>query len=351
MEDGAARRDLPDEAAHETVRERGWGRVTVVLVLFLIVPISPLRLLLPVENMLLLLVPAFAVCTIVGWMRGGRLGLMLLWVAVAVSVMLPLMASGVDRIEMLAAGWSLFVAAAFGASALFPSPDAPRPFLPRAVGAIGVTLALAGSVAFAVPDGAPRLTQAITGAFDRRATETIQNWHASQGSPEMKDFMAANPEWMTIMQDGERQLPILARRGGQLYPAMLALESLIALALAWALYHRLARVRIGPPLLRVRAFRFNDQWVWGFIAGLLLVLLPGFAPLQLLGYNLLLFFGALYAARGFGVLVWILAPGKIVTILLTLFAAFFWYLVGPLALGLGVGDTWLDWRNRAGQKS
>jgi hypothetical protein len=265
--------------------------------------------------------------------------------------MLPLMASGVDRIEMLAAGWSLFVAAAFGASALFPSPDAPRPFLPRAVGAIGVTLALAGSVAFAVPDGAPRLTQAITGAFDRRATETIQNWHASQGSPEMKDFMAANPEWMTIMQDGERQLPILARRGGQLYPAMLALESLIALALAWALYHRLARVRIGPPLLRVRAFRFNDQWVWGFIAGLLLVLLPGFAPLQLLGYNLLLFFGALYAARGFGVLVWILAPGKIVTILLTLFAAFFWYLVGPLALGLGVGDTWLDWRNRAGQKS
>jgi len=38
-------------------------------------------------------------------------------------------------------------------------------------------------------------------------------------------------------------------------------------------------------------------------------------------------------------------------ILLTLFAAFFWYFVGPLALGLGVGDTWLDWRNRAGKKS
>ena len=101
----------------------------------------------------------------------------------------------------------------------------------------------------------------------------------------------------------------------------------------------------------MREFRFNDQWVWGFIAGLMLVVLPGFAPMPLVGYNLLAFFGVLYAARGFGVLVWLLAPGRIVTVLLVLFAAFFWYMVGPLALGLGVGDTWLDWRTRAGRKS
>ena len=351
MEDGAARREFPVETAHDHVRERGWGRVTLVLVLFLMVPITPLRLLWPVENMLLLLVPAFAVCTVVGWMRGGRFGLMLLWVAVAVSIVLPLTSAGVDRIEVLAAGWSLFVAAAFGASALVRSHESPRPFLPRALGAIALTIVLAAIAAVAVPDGGARLTQAVSGELDRRAAQTIQNWHVSQGAPEMKDFIAANPEWMTIMQDGERQLPILARRGGQLYPAMLALESLLALALAWALYHRLARTRIGPPLARVREFRFNDQWVWGFILGLMLVVVPGFAPLQLVGYNLLVFFGVLYAARGFGVLVWILAPGKIVTILLTLFVAVFWYLVGPLAQGLGVGDTWLDWRNRARQKS
>ena len=40
MEDGAARRDLPDEAAHETVRERGWGRVTLVLVLWVFVDVG-----------------------------------------------------------------------------------------------------------------------------------------------------------------------------------------------------------------------------------------------------------------------------------------------------------------------
>lgn len=351
MEDATARRDLPDESVPATVRERGWGRVLLVLVLFLIVPISPLRLLLPVENMLLLLAPAFAVCTVAGWMRGGRLGLMLLWVAVAVSVILPRMSAGGDTAEMLAAGWSLFLAAAFGVSALFQPADAPRRFLPRALGALAVTLALAASAVFAVPDGTSRLQQVVEGEFGKRATETIENWHASQQTPEMKDFIAANPEFVTIMQDGERQLPILARRGGQLYPAMLALQSLLALALAWALYHRLARVRLGPPLSRVREFRFDDQLVWGFIVGLVLVVLPGFAPLQLLGYNLLLFFGVLYAARGCGVLVWILAPGKIVTVLLVLFAAFFWYVVGPLALGVGVGDTWLDWRNRAGRKS
>ncbi len=354
MDDGAgstARRDPPGEGALETERERGWGRVVLVFLLFLMIPISPLRLLLPVENIVPLLAPACAVCAVVGWMRGGRLGLMLLWVAVAVYVLLPRFTAGGDTAELLTTGWSLFLAAAFGASALFQPREAPSPFLPRALGSIGITLVLAASAVFAVPDGPARLVQTVQGEFDRRERETLDNWHKSQETMEVKSFVETNPEFVTIMQDGERQLPILARRGGQLFPAMLALESLLALALAWALYHRVGRVRLGPALSRVREFRFNDQLVWGFIAGLVLVVLPGFAPLQLLGYNLLLFFGALYAARGFGVLVWILAPGRIVTFLLVLFAAFFWYVVGPLALGLGVGDTWLDWRRRAGRKS
>ena len=50
--------------------------------------------------------------------------------------------------------------------------------------------------------------------------------------------------------------------------------------------------------------------------------------------------------RGLGVLTWFLAPGRLVTVLLIGFAVIAWPLFGVFALGLGLGDTWLDWRSR-----
>jgi hypothetical protein len=352
MNAGSTRPEAAAKAAAEgeVVRERGWGRVVVVLLLFLIVPITPLRLLLPVEQLLLLLLPALAVCAVVGWWLGGRLALMLLWVGLAAWVLFR-EGNGAPTAVALTIGWSLLLATAFGVSAVAQSREAPRPFLPRALGAIALSMGLTLGAVFAVPDGAERLVSTVQTELNSRSQESLADWRRSQELPEWKAFAEANPDWVPLMRDAETQLQVMPRRGGQLFPALLALESLVALALAWALYHRVGRTRLGPPLARVREFRFSDQLVWGFIVGLVLVIVPGFAPLQLLGYNLLLFFGALYAARGFGVLVWFLAPGRIVTILLVCFTAFFWYIVGPLALGVGVGDTWLDWRARAGRKS
>ena len=59
----------------------------------------------------------------------------------------------------------------------------------------------------------------------------------------------------------------------------------------------------------------------------------------------------LYALRGLGVLVWFLAPGRFVMALLIGFAVLFWNVLGVLALGLGLGDTWLDWRSRPKPKT
>jgi hypothetical protein len=129
-------------------------------------------------------------------------------------------------------------------------------------------------------------------------------------------------------------------------PALLALESFAILALAWSLYHRLARARLGPPLARLREFRFNDQLVWGLILGVTLLVLPALADLRGAGLNLLVFFGALYLLRGFGVLTWFLAPRGLAMALLVGVALLLPPLVGAAALWFGLGDTWFDWRSR-----
>ena len=142
------------------------------------------------------------------------------------------------------------------------------------------------------------------------------------------------------------------RAGGlaaTLFPSMLALESLVALAIAWAAYHRIGRERIGPPLAALQDFRFSDQFVWGLVAGLAMVVVPGFGAMSMVGANLLVFFGALYALRGIGVGLWFLSPGRVLMAFLFVFAVVFPLVLGVLGVGLGVGDTWLNLA-RPGQK-
>jgi len=77
-----------------------------------------------------------------------------------------------------------------------------------------------------------------------------------------------------------------------------------------------------------------------------------------IGQNLLVFFGALYAMRGLGVLTWFMAPGSLGIALavafvllwapvLNAFAALAFMTLAVAALALGLGDTWADWRSRA----
>jgi len=171
------------------------------------------------------------------------------------------------------------------------------------------------------------------------------------GLQEWKDFVAQNPSAGEMADLVETQLTALPSSARTLFPSLAALEALVALALAWALYHRLGRARLGPPLGTIRDFRFNDQMVWGVVGGLALVLLPGVALVRAIGANLLLFFGALYTVRGVGVFMWMASPGRLATAALVVLALLFWNVLGVMALGLGVGDTWLDWRSRARTKT
>ena len=134
------------------------------------------------------------------------------------------------------------------------------------------------------------------------------------------------------------------------FPALLLLQSLAALALGWTLYQRLARTPLGAPVGRLRAFRFDDNLIWGVVLALLALLVPRLAGVGLLGGNLAVFFGGLYTLRGFAVAAAMAATAGIDGILAAVGATLVLVFLAPVAataaLALGLTDTWVDWRRR-----
>lgn len=143
------------------------------------------------------------------------------------------------------------------------------------------------------------------------------------------------------------QAAAMMHSASQLYPALLAIAGIAGLRLAWAWYHRVATSPLGPPPAPFRSFSFTDQLVWGWVGAAALVLIPVPEPWRLVGANLLLVLGVLYAARGLAVVIaqsrGVAGPvGAVLTLVAMLVLPF---VVGGLTL-LGLADTWLDFRRR-----
>jgi hypothetical protein len=349
--DGSTVAPLPAPA------ERGWGRLFLALAAFVFVPLLPqVRAILPIEQTMLLFVPAVAACALVGWWAGGRAFFAIAWVAIA--VVLTVQPPGiVGPFYNLARGWSLLLAGAFGLVCLL-STD--RPFFTRAMAALVMTLGLGTVMSLLGPVTMSRTANVMSDEFTRRNTDTMASLTAVIEShpKEWQQFVDKMPVLADLPSDTEKTLGSFSDFGRMVFPSFLALESLAALALAWATYHRLGRTRLGAPLGALREFRFNDQLVWGLIVGLVTVLVPSLAGLRALGANLLVFFGTLYAVRGLGVLNWFMAPGTLGVMVviggvllfapvLQVFAALAFIMLGVAAVALGLGDTWADWRGRA----
>jgi hypothetical protein len=335
--------------------ERGWGKLLIALVVFFLIPRIPqLRALLPVDQTIVLLVPALAACALVGWWAGGRAFTAIAWIALATALTTQSAAPG--PFSNLLRGWSLLLAGSFGLVCLF---GVRRPLLSRAFLALGITFVLAAIMSMIGPVTLSQAAKIVGDEFSRRNTEILATMNAViQAYPkEWADLAAKVPAFAQLPDETAKELTTLSRWGVAVFPALLALQSLAAIALAWATYHRLSRARLGAPLRPLKEFRFNDQLVWGLIVGLTIVLLPTLTSLRGVGRNLLVFFGALYAVRGFGVLSWFMAPGSLgVTLsvgfimlaapVIQVFAALVLMFLGAAALALGLGDTWADWRNR-----
>ena len=132
-----------------------------------------------------------------------------------------------------------------------------------------------------------------------------------------------------------------------IYPALLALASVAALAVVWWAFRQVAEGRRMDVLGPFREFRFRDDLVWVLIVGIAFFVLPLGSFGTRIGSNLMTFMGALYAVRGIAVLLALWgSPGFFAMLFLGLAAFLIWPLVMMATFLVGVTDIWLDLRAR-----
>jgi predicted membrane protein DUF2232 len=329
------------EAATTVARKQSWRPLFWGLAAFLVCPFLPFfEALIPVQQTLLLLVPVIAACSIVGWKLGGRAALAVIWIVFSIWMLVQPAGPPGTQYDQMARGWALLLAASFGLVSLWSTA---MPFFSRALFSVGLAVGIGFLLALSSPSGIARFQHAAGEDLTRRVSSTIEKVQEGMETPEWREVAARIPALDTWNEDSEAVMRATPTFAATLLPALLALESLAALAIGWAVYRRLSPVQIGPPLSPLMEFRFNDQLVWGLAVGATLCLLPAFGEGKNAGYNLLLFFGALYLIRGIGVLAWISRGRYAFIVLLSLIPQVF--VIVTLALGLG--DTWLDLRKRA----
>lgn len=329
--------------ATQPVRQ-SWRRLFFATAAFIILPLVPhVRVLLPIEQTFLLVVPAVAACALAGWRNGERLAFAAVWTAVAVWMLAQSAGPAGSPYDFMARGWALLLAACFGLSAVLSTGV---PFFSRALASLGAATVIAFAVGAGGSGGIQRIADVAKSEFGRRNAESLASLQKTSESKEWRDLTAKSPTLEASVAMSETQLRSIPKYSTMLMAAFLGLESLAALALAWSFYHRFSTLPVGPPLGELREFRFNDQLVWGLAVGATIFLLPPFIEGRTAGLNLLVFFGSLYVLRGFGILTW-MTKGRALMVALVFATLLAWPLVGILALGLGLGDTWLDWRKRA----
>ena len=317
----------------------------LALAAFLLVPHIPyVAVMLPVEQTAVLIVPALAACALVGWWSGGRAMLAIIWVSLAALLLYRSAAGPASPFADLVRGWSLLAAGAFGIACIV---SVGRHFLPRGLTALGFALiAVVALMSTGVLSG-ERVREIVGSQLTSRSDRAVMTMRASieQQPAEWRARVErlSGTELETMARQNEQVLAALPRLALPAFPALLALESLLALALAWTLYHRFSRARIGEPLTRLREFRFNDQLVWGLIVAVAVLIIPRLSALEGAGINLFVFFGALFALRGAGVMLWFM-PGGFGTAVIVAVTIFAPPLLTALSLSLGLGDTWADWR-------
>jgi hypothetical protein len=137
----------------------------------------------------------------------------------------------------------------------------------------------------------------------------------------------------------------LVRTSADLFPAALALQLLVCLALAVVVVTRLGRVRFGRPFGPLAEFRFSEHLGWLLAVAIVLLLVPGLGPARPLAVNLLVVMAALYALRGMAVVLSGLKAVRAGPILYGV-AAMAVFFVLPGTVLLGVLDAGLNLRRR-----
>lgn len=226
-------------------------------------------------------------------------------------------------------GWALLLAGGFAlGTALAPK----RPVFDRSLAAVAIAGATVAALAVLRPGLPADLDWQITAQFGRAlAVVDFNAWGGRSVEATVRGIVSA---WEAV------------------YPALLALASLAALGVAGYI---LGRIRGEPrPLPPLRDFRFGDHLVWVLVLGLALLVLPAGAWAVRAGGNMVTVMGGLYLLRGLAVLVWlgasVLSSGWAIGAWV-LAALILYPVTAGAALVMGISDTWLDLRARAGVKT
>jgi predicted membrane protein DUF2232 len=200
----------------------------------------------------------------------------------------------------------------------------------RAVAATATAGAVLGLWMWRLGIGWSRLVSGVNQELSSYETVLREQWRTAGAPQELVDQAGA-----------------MVHSVSQIYPALLALAGIAGLRLAWSWYHRLAEHPLGTPPAPFRAFGFSDQLVWAWILALVLVLVPTPDPWRLVGANLLLVLGVLYAARGLAVVLTQAGgvAGRVAAVLGLIAVFLLPFVLGGLTL-LGLADTWLNFRRR-----
>jgi uncharacterized protein YybS (DUF2232 family) len=320
-------------------REKGWRAAFFALAILPTIP--QIRLLTPIDQVLLLVAPAMAACAVAAWWRGGRSTFALVWLLLATWIVAGPVRSG-GSFGMLERAWCVLLAGSFGVTHIVM----PRHrFLQRALAAIAASTLISLAILL-LTGGFEQLNATVIAEIDRRLAVSVDMVSQAMQSAQWQRLAQSSPAFARLAEDSATQLQQFANVARHVYVAVLGIESLAALAVTWALFHRVSRTRIGAPLAPLREFRFSDQLVWGLVVSIVLLLLPTFSALRSVGLNLLIFFSVLYALRGLGVLAWYFAAHRLGFALVMVVAVLALPITSLFSLGVGLGDTWLDWRAR-----
>ena len=223
-------------------------------------------------------------------------------------------------------GWAVLLAGGFAISTtLAPG----RPILDRSLMGVAIAGGTVGAMGALRPDLPAALDRHVSGQFDR-----VLAMYDSRafGSPVVD---AAVRQFVGVWE--------------AVYPAMLVLASVSALALCVYLLGRIRGEEAALPPLR--HFRFSTHLVWVLILGLALLVLPAGDWADRAGVNMVTVMGGLYLLRGTAVLVWlgaaVISSGWVIAVWAIAALALYPVTIGT-ALVVGVSDTWLDLRSRLG---
>ena len=329
-------------AVQPAPREEGWTRVLLATAAFLLLARAPgARALLPIVDTLFLLLPVLTACFVAGWAAGGPASLAVAWGLLTAVVFVAPATTGSAPYQGVTRAWGLLVASAFALLCVFGVQGS---LLRRALYTCAFALAWAVFATFMLATGPGTLERIFAAEFAARNAATTAMF--VRWLPVVSARFAGAGDWAAMRTAQLAQAS--SAFAAPLAPALLVLEALAACALAWALYHRLSRARLGPPLSALRAFTFGQAPVWALIAGGALLILPTSRTVGLLGANIVVVCAALFALRGAGVAAWFLPIRRTASQCAAWAVAFVLSPVSvPAAFGAGLVDSWLDWRGLA----